>query len=82
MFKFILFSCVVTTSFLSALTYEQTVSAYEEALENQCLAVYELKYQRKQEENRRMAAAYGWVENKEEEVQRMLKISNERLNIK
>lgn len=79
--QFILTSLFLTSVSLSALTYEETVSAYEEALENQSMAVYELKYQREQERNRRIRESYKnrCTKRKEAEVQKMIDEYNERL---
>lgn len=78
---FILASLIFTSSLLNALTYDETVRACEEALENQSMAVYELKYQREQEKNRQISEAYRNIstKRKEAEVQKMIDESNERL---
>lgn len=79
---FILSTLILTSISLNALTYEETVRAYEEALENQSMAVYELKYQREQERNRQMREAYRKmsIKSKEAKLQKMIDESNERLN--
>lgn len=67
---------------LNALSYEETVIAYEEALENQSAYVYEMKYQRQQEINRRTADAYRRLaeEGRKSKIDEMVEETNKRLD--
>jgi hypothetical protein len=50
MLKYIITLSLILSSYsLNALSYQQQVAAYEEALENQNVAVYKLKCQREEE---------------------------------
>jgi predicted Holliday junction resolvase-like endonuclease len=78
---FILSLLIFTSISLNALTYDETVRAYEEALENQSATVYMLKCQREDEKNRQIREAYRnmSIKRKEAELQKMIDESNERL---
>ena len=56
--KIIFVALICACSSLSALTYKETVSAFEEALENQSVRVYLLKEQKKEKERQLLHEAF------------------------
>ena len=79
--KIILISLIFVANSLSALSYQETVRAYEEALENQNPEVYLLKCQREDQRNIQIRKAYrnACIRDKENELQKMINENFERL---
>jgi len=80
--KNILLILLTTPFLLNALSYQETVMAYEEALENQSAYVYEMKYQRQQEINRQTRESYARLtcEYKQKKIDKMVEDTNKRLD--
>ena len=81
--RFLFIITILLSTSLSALTYQETVRAYEEALENQSVRVYMMKQQR--EEQRNNALREAWKNNaqqaKEAKVQKAIEENKKRLGL-
>ena len=81
--RFLFIITILLSTSLSALTYQETVRAYEEALENQSVRVYMMKQQR--EEQRNNALREAWKINaqqaKEAKVQKAIEENKKRLGL-
>lgn len=59
MLKYLITLSLILSSFaLNALSYEEALEAYEEAMENQSVAVYKLKCQREEEKRIQMREGF------------------------